>query len=176
MKENILKIALEFQKVLEEKLISNPQGACYLIGYCLSEIYKKQGFKSTKATGSQAVLIKSSSSKYIKYGNSRIKGVLVGNYHTWCEVELNGEILIIDASLKYNLKYLKKALRIKTQKPFADVLITETPNTYHYKYNQDISLESQSLSYLRKMNQELIDYLIQETLNRINYMDISKSA
>jgi hypothetical protein len=166
MEENMLKTAIELQNVIEKKFKGQPVGICYLIGHCLSEIFKKQGYESRKITGTQALLLKNSKNRYIKYGSSELKGILIGNYHTWCEVDFGADTYIVDPSLKYNLKYLRSFLKIKTHCSIKDILITKTPNSYYFKYKEDTSLELQSLSFLKKISKEDIEFIIQKTLEK----------
>jgi hypothetical protein len=164
MKDIILKTAKQFQKTIEQINGGNPVGTCYLIGYCLTEIFKAQGFESRMVTGTQALLIKNSKDKYIKYGNINLKGVKVGYYHTWCEVDFDGSTYIVDASLKYNTVGVKQMFNLKTDLNITGILITNTPDTYYYKYKEDSALEMLSLSYLNKTSKSVLNQVIQETL------------
>lgn len=176
MKDIIIKTVKQFQYTIEQFKGGYPIGACHLIGHCLTEIFKTQGFESRIVTGTKALLIKNSKSKYVKYGKSNLKGELVGYYHTWCEVDFEGNTYIVDASLKYNTVGIKHLFNLKTDNSITDFLITKTPNTYYYKYKKDTSLEMLSNSFLKKIPKSDIKHLIQTTLKTVNFSTLKECA
>ena len=166
MRDFLHKKAIELQNTLEGVIDGNLGGTCYLIGYCLTEILKKQGFESRCVSGTLAIIMQNEK-KYAKYGNSKIKGDLIGNYHTWCEVVVGNEVLIIDPSLKYNIKSLKSFFKLKINKMIPAILITSTPSSYYYKYVENNKLERCSKMYLNALDTIIINSVIEKTLKNM---------
>lgn len=178
MENTLYQIAKELQMVMEEKLNGQAVGTCYLSGHCLSIIFNRLGFRSRKVTGKLAILLKNGKSKYATYGRFKLKGKQIGIYHTWCEVEVNGETFIVDPSLKANLKYSRKNLGVKIHSMVEkDTLVTKAFSTYYYKYLEDDSLEVHSNQSLETLTTEiLINYIIEQTLERIGLLFIDRTA
>ncbi|MCB0745870.1 MAG: hypothetical protein KDC90_00265 [Ignavibacteriae bacterium] len=166
--ERVEKISLDLQEILEEIYYKSPAGGCYLIGHCLSEILNEYGLVSRKVTGKLALHIKNTNDKYAKYGIINLKGHYIGNYHTWCEVVINNETYIIDPSLKYNKLALKQYFDIKVNNKIPNLVFSKKANTYIYKYIEDISLECQSMSFLKRISTCRINEIVTKTLEKQN--------
>ena len=162
MEKDLLLIASNLQKNIEDTFSNEPSGICYLTGYCMSEILNKLGYEAKKVTGKLALMYRSNK-KYAVYG--KLNGFRVGEYHTWCEVYTEGKTYIVDPSLKYN----KKALsyfpeKILLSKSIPDILITTENDTYNWKYIQDDSLEPDSLAFLEGTSKDAINIIISKTI------------
>ena len=59
----------------------------------MTEILNTMGYKTKKVTGKLALKYKNMD-KYAVYG--KLKGSDVGDYHTWCELDSDGKIYIVD--------------------------------------------------------------------------------
>ena len=161
--ESILKkISTSLQEVLEASFNNYPSGVCYLTGHVMSEILNRLGYEAFEVTGSFA--LKSKSKKYIIYGDRKLKGVNVGDYHTWCEVETDEDIYIVDPSLKYN-KVTLKSMGYKVDSSIPDTIIATTDNTHFYKYIEDNTRVKYSKSFLETVDQTVIEKLIQRTID-----------
>jgi hypothetical protein len=154
-------IGKKIQEVIENTFANYPSGVCYLTGFCVHEVLQKRGYKSRKVTGKLA-LRNRSGKKFVVYG--KIDGILVGNYHTWCEAEYDGKIYIIDPSLKYNIKFLSQN-KIKLSKSIPELLITEKKNTFNWKYIEDSELEHYSMSYLKNIHADIIDSILEKCIS-----------
>ncbi|MCB0752929.1 MAG: hypothetical protein KDC52_15765, partial [Ignavibacteriae bacterium] len=95
-------------------------------------------------------------------------GHYIGNYHTWCEVVINNETYIIDPSLKYNKLALKQYFDIKVNNKIPNLVFSKKANTYIYKYIEDISLECQSMSFLKRISTCRINEIVTKTLEKQN--------
>jgi hypothetical protein len=153
-------ISKKYQDALELNADNFPSGTCYLAGYCLTKYFNKINFKARSVTGSVALIDKNE--KYIIYGGNfnLKKKEIVGLYHTWCEVTINGQIYIVDPSLKYNLIFLKKNLKIKLSPKIPPILITTDKETYYWKYIEDNKLINYSDSFLKRAPKQLINAII----------------
>jgi hypothetical protein len=166
MRDTLHNNALELQKTMKNEFGNSLSGICYLLGHCLTEIFKNQGYNSRCTTGTLALLI-NNQNKYAKYGRSNSKGELIGNYHTWCEVEIDGKWFIVDPSLKYNTKFLKSCFKIKIDRTIPGILISSTPVTYYYRYVKNDALTAESKKYLNIVNKKDIKRIIKNTLTNI---------
>lgn len=162
MEKELLKIASNLQKSIEDTFANEPTGICYLTGFCMSEILNTMGYKTKKVTGKLALMYRNNK-KYAVYG--KLNGFRVGEYHTWCEVYVDGKTYIVDPSLKYN----KKALtyfpeKILLSKSIPDILVTSENNTYNWKYIQEDSLEPLSLNFLQATPKKALEMVFSKAL------------
>ena len=165
MEKELLIISSNLQKSIEDTFTNEPTGICYLTGYCMSEILNTMGYKTKKVTGKLALKYKKID-KYAVYG--KLKGTNVGDYHTWCELDSDGRIYIVDPSLKYNKKALKDIFKIKLSDKIPDILVTAESNTYNWKYIQDDSLDTKSLYFLQITSDSAIQKIISNTIEKSN--------
>ena len=165
MEKQLNRIAKNLQESIENTFNNEPTGICYLTGHCMTEILNTMGYKNKKVTGKLALKYKNMD-KYAVYG--KLKGSDVGDYHTWCEVYSEGEIYIVDASLKYNKKALKDLFNIKLSDKIPNILVTDERNTFNWKYIQEDNLESKSLFFLHKISDSIIQRIISNTLEKSN--------
>lgn len=151
----------ETSKRFQQTELSESTGICYLTGHILTEYFKSIGYNARKVTGKLCLV--NTKGKYVTYGRTKIKkSEMVGYYHTWCEVEMNGEIWIIDPSIKANKRYLKNNCNIKLDKGINDTIITNSQNTYKWKYIEDERLSPLSESWLSSIPRELIENILQD--------------
>lgn len=137
MKDILILKASRILQVVEEINGAAPTGACYLFGHCLNQVFKELGYNSRKVTGSLALVCKGDK-KYVVYGKLPLKGYNVGDYHTWCEVEVDGIWIIVDPSIKYNKVAIKwQPEKIQLNPSIPDILITAESNTFKHKYIPD---------------------------------------
>lgn len=171
MKYTPYMVAKELQNVIENYSINEPVGACYLFGHCLNNIFKKLGYESRVVTGKLAILLNKGKGKYISYGKLN-KCIQIGEYHTWCEIDYEGNKHIVDPSLKYNLKFLRRVGGYKVHgKVEKDLLVTGASNNYYMRYYEDASLKSQSHRMLwkttsSKMRNQIVQFTIEQLKNR----------
>jgi hypothetical protein len=167
MKDLLYNSAVQLQKTLENELQGNLSGTCYLIGHCLSEIFKSQGFKSKCVSGTLSLKMHNSK-KYAKYGASKLKGETIGNYHTWCEVIINNQVFIIDPTLKYNIAFLKVYFKIKIDRKIPNIILTSTKKNFYYQYTENNYAEKLSKKFLKKIDKKIIKKIIRTTTRNIN--------
>jgi len=142
------------------EISTSSSGSCYLTGHCLSIGLEKLGYKTKETTG--VLFLKDKVDKYHIYGQDKYQrnGNLVGNYHTWCVLEFDGEEIIIDPSLGSLKSYLKSNLKVKIHDKIPNCLISNQNDTYYYRYIKDDKLIPQSKSFLNKIDPELINHLV----------------
>lgn len=165
MEKQLNRIATNLQESIENIFKNEPTGICYLTGHCMTEILNTMGYKTKKVTGKLALKYKNID-KYAVYG--KLKGSNVGDYHTWCELDSDGKIYIVDAGLKYNKKGLRDLFKIRLSDKIPSTLVTDETNTYNWKYIQDDNLETKSLSFLHKISDSIIQRIISNTLEKSN--------
>lgn len=151
------KICSEFTIKLEELSPNYPLGTCYLIGHCLAEGFKKAGFEAKEVTGS--AIFKDKHDKNIIYGKSITKGQNIGYYHTWCVLEIEGESIIIDPSIKYN-KVAMKNYNVKINSKIPDFIITNTNSSWLHTYVEDSKLIGFSKDCLKTIHPDMLKILI----------------
>lgn len=156
--DKLNRICLEFTKKLEEHSSNYPIGTCYLIGHCLTEGFKKAGFKSYEATGS--AIFKDKHDNNIIYGKSIVKGNNIGLYHTWCVIEINGDSIIVDPSVKYNKVAMKNSYNLKVNSKIPEFIITNKKSSWLHTYVEDSQLIHFSKDNLEKVHPNLIKTLI----------------
>ena len=157
MEKNKLKeIAKKYQIELEN-YNKEPFGTCYLAGPCIAGYLQGIGVKAREVTGNLLILDKHG--KYTVYGRNKFKGKNVGEFHTWCEAEIDGKIYIIDASLKYNKIFLKEHFKIKANSNIPDILVTESQNTYYWKYFEEEELKPKSKTFYDEVSSSVIQKL-----------------
>jgi hypothetical protein len=161
MVQEFEKIGKKIQEAIEDTFANEPSGICFLTGFCVNEVLQSHGFKSRKVTGKLA-LMNRTGKKYIVYG--KLNGINVGDYHTWCEVEHEGKIYIIDPSLKYNIKYLSTN-KIGLSKSIPEILVSVEKNTFNWKYIEDSKLERYSLSYLETVPPDAIESILNNCIS-----------
>ncbi len=161
--EKILEnISKSLQDVLESTFSNYPSGVCYLTGHLMAEILKRMGYDAFEVTGSFA--LKTKANKFIIYGDRKLKGLNVGDYHTWCEVETDKNMFIVDPSIKYN-KVTLRNLGYKVHSVIPNTIITTTESGYYFRYIEDKSKVKYSKSFLEAVDQEVIEKLIIETID-----------
>jgi hypothetical protein len=178
MKNYIYHISKELQKVIENETNNQTVGTCYLSGHCLAIVFNQLGIKARKVSGKLAILKKNGVNKYVTYGQLPLKSQQVGVYHTWCEITINNQKHIVDTSLKSNLDFIQKAFRIKIN-PMVErnILITETPKTYYYKYFEDNNMDKESEKSLRILvTKKQINRIVNRTINDVKNLNLRKSA
>ncbi|MEZ4937059.1 MAG: hypothetical protein R2799_05650 [Crocinitomicaceae bacterium] len=161
------KVAIKFQEVLESMVNQRLSGVCYLTGHCLAEIFSELGYKSRKVTGTHGILMKNKK-RYLIYGSIYGKHENVGDYHTWCEVEVDDKVFIVDASTKYNKEILKKEMNIKLYDSVPSVIVTSNKKEFSYFFEEDATLEKLSEEFLKKLEDSFLQKLIDETILKIN--------
>ena len=164
MEKLLEKISFQLQYTIENELRNN-FGICYLIGHVMTRILNELGHEANEVTGSFAVIC--SNNKYITYGNRKIKGLNVGDYHTWCEVKTKEGIYIVDPSLKFNKVGLKKYYSKKIHGKVPDAIICKKENNFYYKYITDDSLVKFSKEYLAKVDEKLIQKIVDYTIKNL---------
>ena len=164
LRDNLEQICHEFTEAYECLLGSDTIGTCYLIGHCLSEGFKRAGYKALEETGT--VIYKDGLGKNVIYGKQLVKGRLIGYFHTWCKVQFGEKEIIIDPSYKYN-KMSYKHYGFKPNKRIPDFIITEHNDCWLYRFIQDNSLTSQSKQWLTRIPSELIEELIQKVQDSV---------
>jgi len=162
LKNKLNNLCLEFSKKYEELITNYPIGTCYLIGHCLSEGLIKAGYNAKKVTGT--LVLKDKNDKNIIYGKSKVKGKNIGYYHTWCILEIDNEVIIIDPSYKYNKTGIKINL-LKTNPNIPDFIITNSSKNWLYSYFPDKNLENQSNLSLNNVPTELIEKIIDDVFD-----------
>ena len=155
------RIGKKIQEAIEDTFANEPSGICFLTGFCTNEVLQSRGFKSRKVTGKLA-LMNRNGKKYVVYG--KLNGITVGDYHTWCEVENEGKVYIIDPSLKYNIKFLS-VNRIELSKSIPEILVSDEKNTFNWKYIEDSTLERYSLSYLKTVHPDAIESILNKCIS-----------
>jgi hypothetical protein len=176
LEKNLVKICLELTNKMEECSPNYPFGTCYLVGHCMAEGLKKAGYNSREVTGTS--FFKDKNEKNIIYGNSIVKGINVGFYHTWCVLEIDDERVIIDATFKFNKVGIKSYFNLKANNKIPDFIITTNSNSWLYSYVEDIKLISQSKYNLKQVNPNLVNLLIDVVAkNAIEFLsEIKQSA
>lgn len=165
-KSNMEEVGLLYQYILENSIKNYPSGTCYLAGYCLSEYFNKIGIKSKSVTGSLALIDKKEN--YIVYGNLSIpKSSRIGLYHTWCEILIDEEWYILDASLKYN-KVALKSFGVNLNSKIPDILFTKERNTFIWKYVDNENLVKESNFYLDKVPLQLRNGIVETLIKNTN--------
>jgi hypothetical protein len=159
LKNKLDKLCLEFTEKYENRFENYPIGTCYIVGHCLTEGLKRAGYIAKKVTGTH--ILKDKNEKNIIYGKSIIKGKNIGYYHTWCVLEIDDEVIIIDPSYKYN----KKGVNINPVKPnpkIPDFIITADSKQWLYCYYPDETLSHLSDFLLNQISGELIQAIIND--------------
>lgn len=170
-------VAKELQNVIENYSINEPVGACYLFGHCLNNIFKKLGYQSREVTGKLAILLNKGKGKYISYGKLK-KCIQIGEYHTWCEIDFEGKKHIVDPSLKYNLKFLRRVGGYKVHGMVEkDLLVTGASNNYYIRYYEDASLKSLSRKTLKKLtSSKMRNQIVQTTIEHLKIRYTKEAA
>ena len=151
-------------QVVEEINGGAATGACYLYGHCLAEVFSKLGYNSKKVTGSLALICKGDK-KYVVYGTLPMKGYNVGDYHTWCEVQLGDSWYIVDPSIKDNKVAIKgHPEKIKLNPSIPDIVVSSESITFKYKYIPDEKLEHYSIEWLDKLPTKFIKEIISKAI------------
>ncbi len=161
--DQLNKICIDYQEILENLVGNFPSGSCYMSAFCLSEFLNSKGFSSRNVAGNLALIDKNG--KYIIYGNLKLKGKKVGDYHAWCETTIDNKTYIIDPSLKYNIVFLKKTVGIKLSPKIPSSLITTEKDTYNWKYVEDEKLMPMAQYFLNLMTDNAQQILTLLTVN-----------
>jgi hypothetical protein len=154
---NLNAICLEFTKKFETYFSNVPIGTCYLIGHCIAEGFKRAGYFAEEITGT--AILKDKNGGNIIYGKSNMKGKNIGYYHTWSLIEIDGESIIIDPSVKYNKVAMRNIYGIKPNPKITDFVITNENSTWLLMYLKDDTLAHLSKNWLNKLNPELVELL-----------------
>lgn len=149
-------ICEQFTLELESK--ADATGMCYLIGHCLAEGFTNAGMNALETIGH--LILKDKNDKPIVYGDAKYKGAKIGEYHTWCVLNVGDTKIILDPSLKYNKVAIKQLYKLKVNAKIPDLLISDSEKTWHYEYITDASLASKSKHFLNNVPPELVSSLI----------------
>jgi hypothetical protein len=133
-------------------------GTCYLIGHCLNMIFNDLGYTSQKVTG-HLHLKRHNIEKYLSYGTKINKSISIGYFHTWCEVLIGDQSILIDPSLRFNKPFLK-LMGYKVSKLLPGTLITTSKNGYHWIYKKDTDLEKLSKTELKRISESQINKIV----------------
>jgi hypothetical protein len=155
---NLNTICLEFTNKLESLSPNYPIGTGYLIGHCLAEGFKKAGFYSREVTGT--AIFKDKNEKNIIYGKSIVKGTNIGYYQTWCVLEIEGESIIIDPSIKYNKVAMKNYFNLKINSRIPDFIITNNKSSWLHTYVEDSEFTPISKGFLKTVHPDVKKILI----------------
>ena len=148
--DQLNKLWVDYQEILENLAGNFPTGTCYMSAFCISEFLNLKGISARDVAGNLALINKNG--KYVIYGNLKLKGQKVGEYHAWCEAIINDKTYIIDPSLKYNIVFLKKTMGVKLSPKIPLSLITTEKDTYNWKYVEDEKLKSIAKHFLDLMS------------------------
>ncbi len=140
------------------------EGTCYLIGHCLNMIFTDLGFTSQKVTG-HLHLKRHNIEKYLSYGVELKKSISIGYFHTWCEVTIGDESILIDPSLQFNKPFLK-LMGFKVSKLIPGTLITTLKNGYHWIYKKDDDLEKLSRIQLKRISKSQINKIVSRVVTQ----------
>jgi hypothetical protein len=135
-----------------------PDGRCYIFGHVLAEGLKLAGFNAREVSGT--LILTDKHDKKIIYGTKNYKGKSVGDFHTWCVLNLDGKELIIDPSLEYNRVYLKQESNIKLNQKIPDTYIGYENKSWHLSYFEDSTLTVHSKECLKGANASFISHII----------------
>lgn len=136
--EHLYEIGQLYQKELE-KVILNPFGICHLSAYCLTENLKMKGINATSVTGHLS--LRDKKGKQILYSSDNPTAPRnIGYYHTWCEVTIEETKFILDASLKYNIRFIMLQHKRRIHPKIPPLLISPEFQTYYWKYTEDEKL------------------------------------
>ncbi|KEY20325.1 hypothetical protein [Kaistella antarctica] len=135
--EKLSEIGKLYQEIIEHRVRPLPHGICYHAAASLNEYFSKLLLVSSVVVGDLALL--NTSDKYVVYGTKMNfkKQINVGDYHAWCEVEIDGVKYLIDPSIKYNRIFLREEHKFKTSKKILDIVVTSDRETFHCKYRQN---------------------------------------
>ncbi len=156
--QSLYKISEQYQQALE-KIVANPSGTCHLAAHCIAENLKNKGLNAISVTGHLTLRDKNEKLLFYSSRNPDIERN-VGFYHSWCEVTMDSKQIIVDASLKYNIKFLKKYKK-KVHPKIPPLLITHNSNTYYWKYKKDDTLRYLSDRELNQIQERLITRLVE---------------
>lgn len=159
LKYNLEALCLSFLGRLESFSDHEPIGTCYLIGHCLAEGFKNVGLTAREVTGT--AIYKDKKGNNIIYGKSLVKGCNVGFYHTWCELQIDNQNIIVDPSYKYNKLWIRSH-NLKLNKNIPDIIITDRPCQWFHTFIEDSSLQALSKYSLSQIDPIIIGQLIDE--------------
>ena len=133
LKNQLLNICFEYRNILNSVLSQqggNISGTCYLTGHVLTSLFERLGFSSKEISG--VLYLRNDKGEYMIYGGDELEneGVLIGNYHTWCEISIDGIEYIIDPGIVYLKKFIKENLKIKLNEKIPPTIISNTKITY----------------------------------------------
>ncbi len=165
--DKLKSICKTYQDSLEMQVSNFPTGTCYLSAFCLNEYFKKIGVVSKLVIGELAII--NSKDRYVIYGKllNLKKSLNVGDYHAWCEVEIEGKWFIIDPSIKYNIVFLKKQYNFKISSKVEESIVTyEKIQHIIGKYKENYDLTSYYTHFIHnasdKLKTDLIDILVKK--------------
>ena len=142
-----------------EKIIINPFGTCHLAAHCLTENLKNKGLNAISVTGHLS--LRDKNGKEILYSSEKSWARRnIGYYHSWCEVTINKTPFILDASLKYNIQFMKLQHKLKIHPKIPTLLISSEFQTYYWKYTEDKKLLNLSQKELNLIPEKVKMYLI----------------
>ena len=104
LKNQLLNICFEYRNILNSVLSQqggNISGTCYLTGHVLTSLFERLGFSSKEISG--VLYLRNDKGEYMIYGGDELEneGVLIGNYHTWCEISIDGIGVLNSTKLQY---------------------------------------------------------------------------
>lgn len=156
----ILDLCTRYQTEIETNSANYPFGTCYLSAFFF-QTYFRDKYNARLIIGSLGLIDKSG--KYVVYGNIRPRKYQnVGDYHAWCEINLNDRVYIIDPSIKYNIKFLKDHYRIKISNKVPSVIVTDQKSCYHWIYVENSDLIKFAEPFLNSIPTDFIEYLSQQ--------------
>ena len=160
MVEQLHELCFRFTNAMDAFKVSH-EGRCYSFGHILSEGLSRAGFKAKRTSGH--FLIRDKFGISVVYGDNKFDGIYIGDFHCWCVLEYKGEKIIIDASLKYNKKWLIN-YGVEPHEELLDTYIGTEANSWLITY-----IEDESNDYI---TQECIDetdpYFLELLINIIN--------
>ena len=167
LKNQLLKICFEYRNILNSVLSQqsgNVSGTCYLTGHVLKSVFEKLEFQSKEISG--VLYLRNENGVYMIYGGDELEneGMLIGNYHTWCEITIDGTEYIIDPGIVYLKKFIKDNLKIKLNEKIPPTIVSNIKSERLYKYEKDDSKIEQSKFFLNKLDPSLIQYLVENLL------------
>lgn len=163
VQRELYKLSEKYQNFLEEIVANYPTGTCYLSAHILTEYFIELGLKANVVVGNLALL--NIKDKYAVYGHYNLKkSINVGDYHAWCELQLNGLSVIVDPSIKYNSHFLKNHHNFKTSKKIGDSIVTVENENYYWKYRENQNLKVHYDFFIEKASDRIIKIILEQLL------------
>lgn len=160
MKERDLLLleAKQLQSIIEKYTKTPLYGTCYAFSHCLTRILQSKGYTAREVVGSIAVMLRNKS--FMSWGDKIAPGENMGDYHSWVEVETEDGITLIDPSLKYDKKAVRKFSGFKVDEAVPDIFISHDHISRTLRYKENEKLRTEINNDIQKLPPDTIEKII----------------